>query len=209
MVGHFQLHAKQKMCQIVAPLTKIVALFGKKIWGAFWRFSAWNRALPISEVLRTLKSTSNNEPVDISHQQTIKGKFFDIILVRLNYFIWQVSKLSNVVSSCIAGEPFSHAFFTLFIRSIKSTIIIAGGGKWQRHFFQTLFINVFFYVWQCGKFSLALVFVPSFGETRVVYDRVRKRKNYFEIPAFLQIDVLNFPALDFPCSIWRKAGISK
>ena len=24
--------------------------------------------------------------------------------------------------------------------------------------------------------------------TRVVYDRVRKRKNYFEIPAFLQIE---------------------
>ena len=67
---------------------------------------------------------------------------------------------------------------------------------------------------------------------RVVYDRVRKRNNYFEIPAFLQIergksragnsksnekknlflfsfDVLNFPALDFPRSICRKAGISK
>ena len=26
------------------------------------------------------------------------------------------------------------------------------------------------------------------GEFRVVYDRVRKRKNYFEIPAFLQIE---------------------
>ena len=29
--------------------------------------------------------------------------------------------------------------------------------------------------------------VPSVV-TRVVYDRVRKRKNYFEIPAFLQIE---------------------
>ena len=63
--------------------------------------------------------------------------------------------------------------------------------------------------------------------TRVVYDRVRKRKNYFEIPAFLQIEVENqerenskhqmkiktktflvlfsfdfeFPALHFPRSI--------
>ena len=68
----------------------------------------------------------------------------------------------------------------------------------------------------------------KYRKPRVVYDRVRKRKNHFEIPAFLQIergksrggkfktsnenkqktflllfsfDVLNFPALDFPCSI--------
>ena len=41
---------------------------------------------------------------------------------------------------------------------------------------------------------------------RVVYDRVRKRKNYFEIPTFLQIEggksragklILNFPLLIF------------
>ena len=72
----------------------------------------------------------------------------------------------------------------------------------------------------------------TFGHTNFgfyqgfVYDRVRKRKIFFEIPAFLQIeggksragnsknqmktktflflfsiDVLNFPALDFPRSI--------
>ena len=59
-------------------------------------------------------------------------------------------------------------------------------------------------------------------KTRVVYDRVRKMKSYFEIPAFLQIErgksragnsksnenkskngcfsfnVLNFPPIDFP-----------
>jgi len=38
----------------VAPLTKIVALFEKKIWGAFWRFFARKRALPYSEPLKTL-----------------------------------------------------------------------------------------------------------------------------------------------------------
>ena len=27
-----------------------------------------------------------------------------------------------------------------------------------------------------------------YGKSRVVYDRVRKRINYFEIPAFLQIE---------------------
>ena len=38
--------------------------------------------------------------------------------------------------------------------------------------------------------------------TRVVYDRVRKRKYYFEMFLFMfSFDVLNFPALDFPCSI--------
>ena len=38
MVGHFQLLAKEKKSQIVAPLTRIVALFEKKIWGAFGAF---------------------------------------------------------------------------------------------------------------------------------------------------------------------------
>ena len=31
-------------------------------------------------------------------------------------------------------------------------------------------------------------YFPSKVRSRVVYDRVRKRKNYFEIPAFLQIE---------------------
>ena len=43
-----------KKLQIVAPLTKIVALFEKKLWGAFWRFSTRKRAPPDSEVLTTL-----------------------------------------------------------------------------------------------------------------------------------------------------------
>ena len=70
--------------------------------------------------------------------------------------------------------------------------------------------------------------VQQLDFARVVYDRVRKRKNYFEIPTFLQIergksrpgnskhqmktktkpflflfsfDVWNFPTLDFPRSI--------
>ena len=75
------------------------------------------------------------------------------------------------------------------------------------------------------------------GEIRVIYDRVRNRKNYFEIATFLNFErgtsragnsnenkntnkhisfatkcniTLNFPALDIPpCSIGRKAGISK
>ena len=68
--------------------------------------------------------------------------------------------------------------------------------------------------------------------TRVIYDRVQNRKNYFEIAAFLNFErgtsragnsnqnkpqllrvttniTLNFPALDIPRSIGRKAGISK
>ena len=74
------------------------------------------------------------------------------------------------------------------------------------------------------------------GQTRVIYDRVRNRKNYFEIAAFLNFErgtsrvgnsnenkntnkhisvavkcniTLNCPALDIPRSIGRKAGISK
>ena len=69
-----------------------------------------------------------------------------------------------------------------------------------------------------------------------LYDRVQNSKNYFEIAAFLNFErgtsragnsnenintnkhisvaakcniTLNFPALDIPCSIGRKAGISK
>ena len=69
--------------------------------------------------------------------------------------------------------------------------------------------------------------------TRVLYDSVRNKIFFFEITAFLNykrgtsragnskssenktkkflfsFDVLNFPALDFPRSICRKAGISK
>ena len=68
---------------------------------------------------------------------------------------------------------------------------------------------------------------------RIIYDRVRNRKNYFEINAFLNFErgtsragnsnenkntsqllrsvtllwILNFPALDIPRSIGRKVGI--
>ena len=61
-----------------------------------------------------------------------------------------------------------------------------------------------------------------------IYDRVRNRKNYFEIAAFLSFErgtsrvgnsneikntnkhiTLNFPALDIPRSIGRKVRISK
>ena len=72
--------------------------------------------------------------------------------------------------------------------------------------------------------------------TRVVYDIVLNRKNYFEIAAFLNFErgtsrvgnsnknkdtnkhisvaakcniTLNFPALNIPRSIGRKAGLSK
>ena len=50
MVGNFQL----QMSQNVAPLTKIVALFGKKNWGVFWRLLALKRAVSDSELLHTL-----------------------------------------------------------------------------------------------------------------------------------------------------------
>ena len=71
-------------------------------------------------------------------------------------------------------------------------------------------------------------------EPRVIYDRVRNKKNYFEIAAFLNFEQgtsrvgnsnentnkhvsvaakcnisWNFPALDILRSIGRKAGISK
>ena len=70
--------------------------------------------------------------------------------------------------------------------------------------------------------------------TRVIYDRVRNRKNYFEIPAFLPIErgiaraekfkvmlhlaandiclfvfSFEFPALEVPRSKFKKATISK
>ena len=72
--------------------------------------------------------------------------------------------------------------------------------------------------------------------TRVIYDRVWNRKNYFEIAAFSNFErgtsraensnenkntnkhisvavkcniTLNFPTLDIPHSIGRKVGISK
>ena len=53
-------HFSFKKSQIVAPLTKIVALFEKIMWGAFWRFSAPKRALPDSEVLLTLTALVSN-----------------------------------------------------------------------------------------------------------------------------------------------------
>ena len=49
-MGRFQL-------QNVALLTKIVALFEKKIWGAFWRFFARKRALSESDLLETLQES--------------------------------------------------------------------------------------------------------------------------------------------------------
>ena len=59
--------------QIVAPLTKIVALLEKYLWGAFWRFLAWKRALPDSELLKTLlakaKTKKSEEKVRIEKQQ--------------------------------------------------------------------------------------------------------------------------------------------
>ena len=52
------------MSQNVAPLTKIVALSGKKIWGAFWRLLEQKRAVSDSELLNTLifqkKKKENN-----------------------------------------------------------------------------------------------------------------------------------------------------
>ena len=47
------------MTQNVALLTKIVALFGKKIWGAFWRLLAQKRAVFDSELLNTLAREQN------------------------------------------------------------------------------------------------------------------------------------------------------
>ena len=55
MVGHFQLRAKWKKSQIVALLTKIVAVLKKKFRGAFWRFLAQKGAVPDSEPLETLE----------------------------------------------------------------------------------------------------------------------------------------------------------
>ena len=49
--------------QIVAPLTKIVAFFEEKNWGAFWRFSARKRALPDSEHLDTLLADDDSKPL--------------------------------------------------------------------------------------------------------------------------------------------------
>ena len=49
------------MSQNVAPLTKIVALFGKKIWGAFWRLLEQKRAVSDSELLNTLDMVCVNE----------------------------------------------------------------------------------------------------------------------------------------------------
>ena len=53
MGGHFL----GGISTIVAPQTKIMALFLKKILGAFWRFPAQNVALPNSKQLDTLTDT--------------------------------------------------------------------------------------------------------------------------------------------------------
>ena len=87
-----------------------------------------------------------------------------------------------------------------------------------------------------GNFALICNFYQGLFHTRIIYDRVRNRKNYFEIAAFLNFEQgtsragnsnenkntnkyisvsvkcninLNFPALDIPRSNGRKAGISK
>ena len=88
-----------------------------------------------------------------------------------------------------------------------------------------------FYATWCGPCKVTFKFAnkkKEFDIPRVVYDRVRNRKNYFEIAAFLNFEretsragnsnenkntsqLLRsvFPALDIPRSIVRKAGISK
>ena len=40
----------------------------------------------------------------------------------------------------------------------------------------------------CRYFSMSKLFVFNFVANRVVYDRVRKKKYYFKIPAFMQIE---------------------
>ena len=83
---------------------------------------------------------------------------------------------------------------------------------------------------------IVIILLWTIGQARVIYDRVRNRKTYFGITAFLNFErgtsregnsnenkntnkhisvaakcniTLNFPALDIRCSIGRKAGISK
>ena len=48
-----------QMTQNVALLTKIVALFGKKIWGVFWHLLVQKRAVYDSELLHTLRLNWN------------------------------------------------------------------------------------------------------------------------------------------------------
>ena len=61
------------MSQNVAPLTKIVALFGKKIWGAFWRLLEQKRAVSDSELLNTLGKIMRKSSWE-SHQRDKKWK---------------------------------------------------------------------------------------------------------------------------------------
>ena len=68
-MGHFQL----QMSQNVAPLTNIVALFGEKTWGAFWRLLAQKRAVSDSELLNTLPLMNTLVYVNID-QGILKGK---------------------------------------------------------------------------------------------------------------------------------------
>ena len=62
------------MSQNVAPLTKIVALFGKKIWGAFWRLLEQKRAVSDSELLNTL---SLEKVVIVPTQKLFQNATFD------------------------------------------------------------------------------------------------------------------------------------
>ena len=62
---------------------KLVALFGKKIWGAFWRLLAQKRAVSDSELLHTLASIdswrASMSTIEVNSKHSKKGQNFAFV----------------------------------------------------------------------------------------------------------------------------------
>ena len=112
MVGHFQLRAKWKKSQIVALLTKIVAVLKKKFGGAFWRFLAQKGAVPDSEPLETLFVENN-----CRHQQV------NIIFFSQTTFLMKIilfSYKNHVEHENPRHLSSQNNYFTYFTRVVVS-----------------------------------------------------------------------------------------
>ena len=110
-MGHFQL-------QNVALLTKIVALFEKKIWGAFWRLLAQKRALPDSKHLNTLPLTLTPHGPKLIFGRAPSERFV------IKYYYTLASGNSNAHLLPTKSEPTSHGPKSIFGRAPSERLVI-------------------------------------------------------------------------------------
>ena len=119
----FSTSFQMEKSQIVAPLTKIVALLEKYLWGAFWRFWARKRALSDSEHLKTLVIIVSQQVAFMDGYEVSGGKICSEHNInnpqkqiinskhRRKRFFWQVGRdffcqRKNLISEANSGHFF-------------------------------------------------------------------------------------------------------